>query len=281
MKLLRYRDGNGQIGYAAQVDERPPRRIAGDIYGRYEVTAEAADVREVLSPVSPVGIFCIGANYRLHSQEFRATLPQRPVVFMKSINTVQRPGGPIVEPGFAGSAKLDYEAELAVVIGKPCRNVETDAALDHVLGYTCANDVSARDWQLEWGEGQWVRGKSFDTFCPLGPCLVTADEIPDPQSLSISTQVNGTTVQSSNTSFMLFSVATLIAFLSQSTTLLPGTVILTGTPEGVGMARKPPLWLKPGDTVRVEIERIGVLENRVEAERDSRPRLQPQTASAS
>jgi 2-keto-4-pentenoate hydratase/2-oxohepta-3-ene-1,7-dioic acid hydratase in catechol pathway len=158
---------------------------------------------------------------------------------------------------------VDYECELAVVIGKSCKNATVENALDHVLGYTCANDVSARDWQLKWGGGQWCRGKTFDTFSPLGPCLVTADEITDPQTLGIRTILNGETVQDWNTDDMIFSVAQIIVFLSGSNTLPAGTVILTGTPHGVGMAAKPPRWLKPGDEVSIEIDGIGRLTNPV------------------
>jgi 2-keto-4-pentenoate hydratase/2-oxohepta-3-ene-1,7-dioic acid hydratase in catechol pathway len=158
---------------------------------------------------------------------------------------------------------VDYECELAVIIGKRAKNVSKADALSYVLGYACANDVSARDWQRDWGGSQWCRGKTFDTFCPLGPCIVTTDEIPDPNALQIKTIVNGETLQDWNTNDMIFDVPTLIEFLSGSTTLLPGTVILTGTPHGVGMARKPPRWLKEGDSVTIEIEKIGQLTNPV------------------
>jgi len=157
----------------------------------------------------------------------------------------------------------DYECELAVIIGRTCKNVARERALDYVLGYTCANDVSARDWQIKWGGSQWCRGKTFDTFCPLGPCLVTSDEIPNPNSLAIKTILNGQAMQDWNTNDMIFDVPTLIEFLSGSTTLLPGTVILTGTPHGVGAARTPQVFLKAGDTVTIEIERIGALTNPV------------------
>ena len=162
---------------------------------------------------------------------------------------------------------MDYECELAVVIGKPCKNVRRAQALDYVLGYTCSNDVSARDWQVKRGGGQWSRGKSFDTFSPLGPCLVTPDDIGNPNQLAISTMINGEVMQDWNTNDMIFDVPTLIEFLSGSTTLLPGTVILTGTPHGVGMARKPPRWLRPGDSVSIKIEKIGILTNSVENEK--------------
>jgi 2-keto-4-pentenoate hydratase/2-oxohepta-3-ene-1,7-dioic acid hydratase in catechol pathway len=176
---------------------------------------------------------------------------------------VQNPNAPIVIPKALPSEQVDYECELAVVIGKACKNVSRDDALQYVLGYTCANDVSARDWQLQRGGGQWCRGKFFDTFAPLGPCLVTTDEIPNANELRIKTVLNDEVVQDWNTNDMIFDVPTLIEFLSGSTTLLPGTVILTGTPHGVGMARKPPRWLRSGDVVTIDIERIGALTNPV------------------
>jgi len=188
---------------------------------------------------------------------------------MKATSAVQNPGDPILLPRHLRSDQVDYECELAVVVGRRCKNVARDRALDYVLGYTCANDVSARDWQGKWGGSQWCRGKTFDTFAPMGPCLVTPDEIPDPNALAIKLLVNGEALQDWNTNDMIFSVPALIEFLSGSTTLLPGTVILTGTPHGVGFARRPPRWLTPGDTATVEIERIGSLTNPVEEETDA------------
>jgi len=188
------------------------------------------------------------------------------VMFFKGINTLLDPGDPIQIPRYLPSDEVDYECELAVIIGRPCKNVSRASALDYVLGYTCSNDVSARDWQIKRGGGQWSRGKSFDTFSPLGPCLVTRDEIPDPNQLAIRTVLNEKVMQDGNTNDMIFCVATIIEFLSGSTTLLPGTVILTGTPHGVGMAQKPPRWLRPGDSVSIEIEGIGRLTNSVENE---------------
>jgi len=182
---------------------------------------------------------------------------------MKSISSVQNPGDDIVLPRHLKSQEVDYECELAVVIGKACKNVSRANALDYVLGYTCANDVSARDWQLKFGGGQWCRGKTFDTFAPLGPCLVLKDEIPDPNKLRIQTVLNGAVMQDWNTDDMIFDVPALIEFLSGDTTLLPGTVILTGTPHGIGAARKPPVFLKDGDVVTIEIEKIGSLTNPV------------------
>ena len=185
---------------------------------------------------------------------------------MKMPSAVQHPGAPIRLPRHLPSTQVDFECELAVVIGKPCKNVSRDVALDYVLGYTCANDVSARDWQIQWGGGQWCRGKTFDTFCPLGPWIVTTDEIPDPNDLRIRTILNGEVMQDWRTNDMIFDVPTLIEFFSGSTLLSPGTVILTGTPHGVGFARKPPVYLQAGDTITIDIERIGELTNPVEPE---------------
>jgi 2-keto-4-pentenoate hydratase/2-oxohepta-3-ene-1,7-dioic acid hydratase in catechol pathway len=180
---------------------------------------------------------------------------------------VQNPGDPILIPTVLASTEVDYEAELAVVIGKAGKNIGRDRALEHVLGYTCANDVSARDWQIKKGGSQWCRGKTFDTFAPLGPCLTLPDEIPNPNKLRLSATLSGELMQDWTTEDMIFDVPSLIAFLSGSTTLLPGTVILTGTPHGVGMARKPPRWLQPGDRITIKIENIGELTNPVQCER--------------
>jgi len=162
--------------------------------------------------------------------------------------------------------KVDYECELAIVMGKACKNATEQNALNYVLGYTCSNDVSARKWQMNRGGGQWNYGKSFDTFCPLGPVITSSSVITDPNNLKISTTLNGKVLQSSNTSDMIFSIKKIIEFLSKSTTILPGTVILTGTPEGVGFARKPPIFLSHGDKVTIEIEHIGKLTNPVKNE---------------
>jgi len=240
--------------------------IAGDIYGEFSVTEREATVGKLLAPVAPSNLLCIGLNYRRHAAEGKAPIPEFPVLFMKATSAVQNPGDPILLPRHLRSDQVDYECELAVVIGRRCKNVARENALEHVLGYTCANDVSARDWQGKWGGSQWCRGKTFDTFAPLGPCLVTPDEIPDPNALAIKLVVSGETLQDWNTNDMIFPVPALIEFLSGSTTLLPGTVILTGTPHGVGFARKPPRWLSPGDSVTVEIEKIGALTNPVEEE---------------
>ena len=267
MKIIRYQDKNGNIGHAAQQADGTALKLTGDIYHSPQVTQEKADVAKLLAPIIPNSIICIGLNYRRHAEETGAKFPEQPIVFFKGINTLLNPSEAIQIPQFMRSDEVDYECELAVVIGKSCKNVSRAKALDFVLGYACCNDVSARDWQIKRSGGQWCRGKSFDTFSPLGPCLVTRDEIPNPNSLKIRTVLNDQIMQDWNTNDMIFDVPTLIEFLSGSTTLLPGTVILTGTPHGVGMAQKPPRWLRPGDRVNIEIEKIGTLTNSVENEK--------------
>lgn len=267
MNIIRYLDSVGHPHYASEQPEGHALYIEGDIFGAYTVTKMRADVVQLLAPIVPTQILCIGLNYRKHAEETGAKLPERPVLFVKGINTLQHPGAPILLPRHLRSDEVDYECELAVVIGKPCKNVSPEEALDYVLGYTCANDVSARDHQIKLGGGQWCRGKFFDTFAPLGPRLVTADAIPNPNALRIRTELNGETVQDSNTSDMAFDVRSIISYLSGSTTLVPGTVILTGTPSGVGMATKPePRWLRARDVVTIEIEGIGRLTNPVQEE---------------
>ena len=233
-------------------------------FGELQLTDEEVEVKQWLAPLQPSAIYCIGLNYRAHAAETSAALPEQPVLFMKPNTALTHPDAPILLPSACEHGpEVDYEAELAVIIGKTARDVPIDQALDHVFGYTCANDVSARRWQKHGGGGQWIRGKSFDSFCPLGPVLVGVDDIPNPQCLAIRSELNGKTMQSSNTGDMIFSVAELIAFISRDTTLLPGTVILTGTPEGVGFARQPPVFLTDGDTIEVAIEGIGNLSNPV------------------
>lgn len=265
MEIVRVENSDGTIHYGAEVGNQV-YRIEGDIYGDYQQTDERLQPVRRLAPIVPSVIYGIGLNYREHAAEMGSELPEHPVVFMKSPTSALDPDCPILLPRHLHSDQVDYECELAVVIGKRCKNVSVATALDYVLGYTCANDVSARDWQKFHGGGQWIKGKSFDSFCPLGPILVTADHIPNPQILPIRTLLNGQIRQESFTGDMIFSVAEIIAFLSGSTTLLPGTVILTGTPPGVGTAANPPRYLKQGDVVVVEITGIGQLRNTVEAE---------------
>ena len=267
MKIIRYLDRVGRTHYGAEQPDGSALRLEGDIYNSPRLTNERAEIAKLLAPIAPAQILCIGLNYRRHAEETKAKLPERPILFVKGINTLQHPGDPILIPQHMRSDEVDYECELAVVIGRACKNVRKENALDYVLGYTCANDVSARDWQIKLGGGQWCRGKFFDTFAPLGPRLVTRDEIPDPNALKIATILNGERVQDWSTNDMIFGVPALIEFLSGSTTLVPGTVILTGTPHGVGMAAKPePRWLRPGDSVSIEIEKIGTLTNPVALE---------------
>jgi 2-keto-4-pentenoate hydratase/2-oxohepta-3-ene-1,7-dioic acid hydratase in catechol pathway len=212
----------------------------------------------------PGKIVCIGLNYRDHAAESNMQIPEKPVVFSKFSTAVIAPGEPVVLP--ATSTQVDYEAELAVVIGRHAKHVTADRAYDYVLGYTAFNDVSARDFQF--GDGQWQRGKSCDTFAPMGQTIVTTDQLGDPHKLSIKLVLNGQTMQDSNTDQLIFGVPALIEFLSQSMTLEPGDVIATGTPSGVGFARKPPVFLKPGDQMEVLIEGMGGLGNPVVSESD-------------
>ena len=266
MRIIRYLAQEGDIRFAAEQSGGRCLDIRGDIFRDFEITDRESNMLKVLAPVEPAVFLCIGLNYRKHALETGAKFPERPILFLKSPSTLQNPGDPIVLPTSLRSDEVDYECELAVVIGRKCKNVSKSDAFDVVFGYTAANDVSARDWQKRLGGSQWCRGKGFDTFAPLGPAIMTKDEIPNPNSLRIGTRVNSKTRQSSNTSDMIFDVPTLVEFLSGSTTLYPGTVILTGTPEGVGMAMDPPQYLAPGDFVEIEIEKIGVLSNPVVAE---------------
>lgn len=215
-----------------------------------------------LAPVPRPGkLICIGLNYRDHAAESNMAIPERPVVFSKFATAVIAPGEAVVLPGT--SKQVDYEAELAVVIGRRAKSVGANRALEYVLGYTAFNDVSARDFQF--ADGQWQRGKSCDTFAPMGPTIVTADVIPNPHKLAIKLRLNGRTMQDSNTDNLIFGIPQLISFLSETITLEPGDVIATGTPSGVGFARKPPVFLKDGDQMEVEIEGLGILNSPVEA----------------
>lgn len=214
----------------------------------------------LVAPIpAPGKVVCVGRNYAEHAAETGSAVPTQPQLFSKWANAVVGPASVVELPAITEA--LDYEAELVVVIGRAARRVSEADALDHVLGYTCGDDISARD--LQFGDTQWTRGKALDTFAPMGPWIVTADEIPDPQTLGIRCFVNGDLRQDDTTAHMLFPVAQLIAFITEAITLEPGDVIYSGTPPGVGHARRPPVYLQPGDTVRVEIERIGTLENQI------------------
>jgi 2-keto-4-pentenoate hydratase/2-oxohepta-3-ene-1,7-dioic acid hydratase in catechol pathway len=266
MRILRHLTPSGPA-YAALHADGSAREIAGDIFGDFRVTDKVVQPGKTLAPVVPTNILCIGLNYKKHAAESNNAPPKNPVLFIKNTASLQNPGDAIELPRKLVSDSVDYECELAVVIGQRCKNATRANALDFVLGYTCGNDVSARDWQRNGGGGQWCQGKGFDTFCPLGPVLVTRDEIPNPNKLRIQTILNGQTMQDWNTDDMIFDVPAIIEFLSASKTLLPGTVIMTGTPHGVGFARTPPVWLKAGDTITIDIEKIGALTNPVVEEK--------------
>lgn len=246
------------------------RIIEGDIFGKYHVTDEEVGVRLLLSPLAQSQVKtvrCLGLNYAKHAKESNMPEPKYPVLFYKPITSLSGPVDPIPVHAMAQEGTgLDYECELVVVIGKRCSDVSEADALNYVLGYSVGNDVSHRDWQIKHGGSQWSLGKAFDGWAPFGPAIVTGDAIKDPQALNIWTKLNGQTVQNGNTSDMIFGVRQMISFLSRGVTLMPGDVIFTGTPEGVGMGRKPQLWLKDGDVVEVGLEGVGTCTNKVEFE---------------
>lgn len=218
-------------------------------------------------PLAVTQVFGIGQNYAQHAKEMGSAPPERPVVFAKNVASVTRSGQPIVIPRICQDREqVDFEGELAIVIGRAARDVPEARALEYVLGFAVANDVSARWWQKQGSGGQFCRGKGFDTFCPVSRVALTA-AVGDPQSLRLVTRVNGQVMQDSSTGDMIFSCARLVSELSSGTTLLPGTVILTGTPSGVGTARTPPVYLRDGDTVEITIDRVGTLTNTVSVER--------------
>jgi len=237
-------------------------RAAEEAARRPTAVTYPASAAKLLAPVpDPHKIVCIGLNYKDHAAEGGVPIPREPVLFSKYATALIGPGENIVLP--AVSKKVDYEAELVIVVGKRGRRLKAETAAEYAAGYTIGHDVSARDWQLEKDGKQWMVGKTFDTFAPCGPHLVTADEVPNPHALPIRLRLNGETMQNSNTQQMVFDVGYLLAYLSQVFTLEPGDLIYTGTPPGVGFARKPPVFLKGGDVVEVEIEGLGVLRNQV------------------
>lgn len=265
--------------FARIIDEKGARVLAAvDAQGRLvrcegeslvntdalRITGEIVRACQFLPPVDPRALVCVAASYRKHIEECNLTELPDPVIFMKNPASATGHECPVVIPSVCAD-EVDYEGELAVVLSRDCRDVAREEVPSRISGYMVANDISARIWQLERGGGQWVRGKSFDTFAPMGPFLVTPDEVGDPGDLAIRTVLDGETVQEASTRMMIRDVPELISFLSQGTTLLAGTVILTGTPEGVGWFRQPRKLLCPGSTVRVEIERVGTLINPVAA----------------
>lgn len=260
MKIVRFARCQQGPSYGLLESPSSIRPIHGDVFGEWKSADDRIELSNarLLAPVQPANVLAIGLNYRSHAAESGQGIPNAPILFIKANTTVIGPEEPIILPAMAPN-EVDYEGELVVVIGKLCRNVTEDGALEYVLGYTCGNDVSARDCQLRL-DRQWARGKSFGTFAPLGPCIET--EL-DPEKCSLRTSLNGTIMQDSTTKDMIFNVRNLVSYLSRCMTLLPGTVIMTGTPSGVGFTRKPPVFLKAGDIVEVEIEGIGVLRNPV------------------
>ncbi len=256
MRIVRFSDMTAMAQYGIIEGDKIAVASGNPIAGlkRTGASVPLADVK-LLAPIEPVNVLCIGQNYKAHVEEGGANLPKAPILFMKTTNTVIGPDEPIIIPKIAPT-EIDYEAELALVIGKTARHVPESRALEYVLGYTCAHDVSARDCQRN--DGQWVRAKSFETFCPVGPWLETAF---NPLNVRVQGRLNGQTMQDASTALMIFSIPFLISYLSRGMTLLPGTLILTGTPAGVGFARKPPVFLKAGDVFEVDVEGVGVLRN--------------------
>lgn len=259
MRIVRFLSPDGRTLVGTLLDEHTASPIQGDLFGAHAFSKESVRIERLLSPVLPPNIFAIGRNYKAHAEETGSRIPEQPLIFLKATSSLLDPGGLIRIPPGAPS-EVDFEAELAIVIGRTARRVGETEAFEYVLGYTCANDVSARDCQRN--DKQWARAKGFDTFCPLGPWIVTRDAL-DPDHCTVQSRVNGKVMQNSNTRNMLHNCRKLISYVSHQFTLHPGTVILTGTPEGVGMARNPPVFLKAGDLVEIEIGGIGVLSNRV------------------
>jgi 2-keto-4-pentenoate hydratase/2-oxohepta-3-ene-1,7-dioic acid hydratase in catechol pathway len=267
MKLVRFLTEGNQVMHGVYNPDSPgwAQIIQGDVLGNFKVLSGSAKIKRLLAPINPTNILALGLNYRRHADETKISHPEIPVLFIKATSSVIGPNEPILLPS-VGPEKVDYEAELAVIIAEKVKNISARDAANCILGYTCANDISARDWQIEKQKKQWARGKSFDTFCPLGPYIVTRDELNNPQNLRIRAILNNHILQDSSTGDMIFSVPEIISHLSQSMTLLPGTVILTGTPEGVGFTRQPPVFLRDGDVVTIEIEKIGQLTNPIKRE---------------
>ncbi|MBF0201683.1 MAG: fumarylacetoacetate hydrolase family protein [Desulfamplus sp.] len=269
MRFIRFIDESGNILTGCDYDGTTASLVShgADFFNGYELVGKREKVSTLLCPVLPRAILCIGLNYRRHAEETGMPIPTHPVLFMKNPAAMTGPAGDIVIPrSCLDPLQVDYEVELGVVIGTNAKNVPVDDAMNHVFGYTCANDISARRWQKNAGGGQWVRGKSFDTFCPAGPELVTKDEINDAGNLNLTCLLNGEVMQCGNSSDMIFPVPELISRLSQSMTILAGTLILTGTPSGVGFARTPQVYLKPGDILESRIDGVGKMINPVTAE---------------
>lgn len=286
-RLVRFLAKDGRIYYGDPIlapgdtniaNATQARVIKGDIFSKHDVTDQVAQIRILLSPIAREdvrSVRCLGLNYEQHARESKMPLPKYPVLFSKPVTSLTGPFDNIPVPTLAQEVDgLDYECELVAVIGKEARDVLESEALEYVMGYAVGNDVSHREWQLKRGGGQWALGKGFDGWAPFGPGIVSSRLIKDPQALRIRTKLNGKTVQDSSTKDMIFGVASTVSFLSQGTTLLPGDIIFTGTPQGVGSGRSPPLWLRDGDIVEVSLENIGSCTNHIEyLKTESKPKL--------
>jgi len=262
MKFIGFRDNYGVMhkGYV-EPSGKTVRIVQGDILEKYDVmdtSYELRDISHYCVPINVPNIIAVGLNYIDHANELNMAIPDEPVIFFKPTTTINTHRSPIVLPKEAPD-EVDFEAELCVVIGKKAKHIAPHEVHDHIFGYTCANDITARDCALR-RDRQWARGKGFDTFCPIGPVIETDL---DPSNRAITFMLNGQVLQHSNTCNFIFPIPQLISFISRNMTLLPGTLILTGTPPGVGYARKPPVYFKLGDTITVEIEGIGKLENNI------------------
>jgi len=274
-RLIRFKGSDNKIHYGEpigvneitsnNVKNLKAKIVKGDIFADNEVTEKIIGVKKLLAPLEkPASFLCVGLNYKKHAKETKHKEPIYPILFIKNSHALNHPDGIIEIPKIATNNQIDYEVELCVVIGKECKNVKKEDALKYVAGYTVGNDISARKWQgAKLGGGQWCFSKGFDGFAPIGPQLVSPKIIPNPNTLNLEMKVNDKTLQSSNTKDMIFDVPTIISFLSQGTTLVPGTVIMTGTPEGVGFTRKPPIWLLDGFKTEASIEKIGSLKNTI------------------
>ncbi|MHB9035969.1 MAG: fumarylacetoacetate hydrolase family protein [Armatimonadota bacterium] len=264
MKLVRFTSAKYPEGtYGIFAEDSRIEVISGGLFDPIKKTGDVvceSEITRYLHPIDPPNVIAIGLNYVEHTKETQQKMPTQPLMFLKATTTVVGHGDNIVLPKIVPTG-VDYEAELCAIIGRKAKNVSENEALSHVFGYCCGNDVSGRD--VQFADGQWARGKSFDTFAPLGPYVITDF---DPNGKRVISRLNGEVMQDGNTSDMVFSVATLVSFLSRNLTLLPGTVIMTGTPFGVGYTRTPPVALKPGDVSEVEVEGLGVLRNTVVAE---------------
>lgn len=261
MRLIRFVDEQGRVQYGQSVDAEHARPISGNVFGEHAVGKELVKITRRLAPCEPPNIIAIGRNYRDHAKEMASTADEmEPLIFLKATTSIIGPDDAIELPPQAPD-EVDYEGELAIIIGRTARRVSEEDALKHVYGYGCANDVSARDCQKR-RDKQWARGKSFDTFCPLGPHIVTRDECGD-GPFTVRSFLNGTQMQEGSTADLIFPFATLVSYLSYQFTLPAGTVILTGTPAGVGAARTPPVFLRQGDRIEVDIAGIGRLSSQV------------------